>query len=100
MKPKYHICIVLAVSFFIISSCTKTTNTKGIIVTGTAPDTTIYIAGNIGTNAVLWKNGIPDTLSSTISTANQVILAGTDVYVAGVSQGVLNPTYVSPVIET
>ncbi len=101
IKLKHYSGIVLLAAFLIVNSCAKTSNPKGPPGTGTpTPDTTVYIAGNIGTNAVLWKNGTADTLSSTISTANQVILSGTDVYVAGVSQGILNPSTVSPVIQS
>jgi hypothetical protein len=102
MKLRHHSGIVLVVAILIINSCAKTNNPKAPPKgTGTPPpDTTVYIAGNIGTNAVLWKNGVPDTLSSTISTANQVFVSGTDVYVAGISQGILNSLTVAPDIAS
>ena len=50
------------------------------------PGPTVYIAGDNGTNPILWKNGVPDTLSQTTGTAYQVFLTGSDIYVAGVSQ--------------
>jgi hypothetical protein len=101
IKPNYHTYLFWGAWIVIISSCSKTGNSKNPPVPVIPPpDSTVYIAGNIGTNAVLWKNGIPDTLSSTISTANQVLLSGTDVYVAGVSQGVLNSLATAPDIQS
>ena len=54
-----------------------------------APTTTpdVYVAGSIGYDAVLWKNGIANYLTngsiSTTASANSVFVTGTDVYVAG-----------------
>ena len=39
---------------------------------------------------MLWKNGIADTLSSTVGSASQVIVSGNDVYVSGFYQGILD----------
>lgn len=79
-----HNCVLLAAAGFLFASCTKSSNNGGTTPT---PDSTVYIAGYNGSNAILWKNGVADTLSTTSSTANQVIVNGTDVYVAGVAQG-------------
>lgn len=82
----------IVISCFIFASCSKSTNTSGTktdttgTTRSTTSDTTIYIAGNNGTNPVLWKKGIPDTLSPTTGSASQVTVSGSDVYVAGVFQ--------------
>lgn len=82
----------IVISCFIFASCSKSTNTSGTktdttgTTRGITTDTTIYIAGNNGTNPVLWKKGIPDTLSPTTGSASQVTVSGSDVYVAGVFQ--------------
>jgi len=78
-------CFLLMVSCFIFTHCTKNTGGSG---GNTVPpnDTTVYIAGDNGTNPILWKNGKPDTLSQTTGTAYQVLLSGNDVYVSGVIQ--------------
>jgi putative NIF3 family GTP cyclohydrolase 1 type 2 len=66
-------------SFCIIASCTKNTNRAS---PHTGAD--IYVAGDNGTNPVLWKNGSANMLSTSIGTASQVIVSGNNVYVAGV----------------
>jgi hypothetical protein len=76
-SPNY---LLFVFSCFIYVSCTKTTNS---ISANTG--TNIYVAGNNGTNPVLWKNGTANMLSSSVGSANQVIVSGNDVYVAGIS---------------
>jgi hypothetical protein len=78
-------CFLFIVSCFIFTHCTKSTGGTG---GNTVPpnDTTVYIAGDNGTNPILWKNGKADTLSQTSGTAYQVLLSGNDVYVGGVIQ--------------
>ena len=44
----------------------------------------VYVAGvNYSKNAILWKNGVAQQLSSLESSANSVFVVGNDVYVAG-----------------
>jgi hypothetical protein len=96
-----HNCLLFLVTCFIFTSCTKSTNSSGTktdTTKSTTTDTTIYIAGNNGTNPILWKNGTADTLSTTIGSASQVIVSGNDVYVGGISQGNQN-IYSSPVLN-
>jgi hypothetical protein len=83
-----HKCILIAAVGFLFTSCTKTN--KGSSGGTTPPDSTVYIAGYNGANAILWINAIPDTLSSTFSIANQVLVSGSDIYVTGVYQGTPN----------
>ena len=99
MHPFYHNYLLPAVTCFIIASCTKNMNNNGMgpgtkppppVTTPVTPDSTVYIAGYNGANAILWKNGLADTLSTTLGIANQVLVSGTDVYVTGVYQGTLN----------
>jgi hypothetical protein len=97
MHPPYHNWLLPAVTCFIFASCAKNMSNTGTgpgtkpvtPVTPVTPDSTVYIAGYNGANAILWKNGIPDTLSPTLGIANQVLVSGNDVYVAGVYQGTL-----------
>ena len=51
--------------------------------TAAGPD--VYVAGSIGNNAVIWKNGLPTylTTGSSQAAANSVFVSGTDVYVGG-----------------
>jgi hypothetical protein len=70
-------CSIFVFSCFIFASCNK-----NIVSTNTG--TNIYIAGDNGTNPVLWKNGTAEILSSSIGSASQVIISGNDVYIAGV----------------
>ncbi|HEV3223348.1 MAG TPA: hypothetical protein VGZ90_10730 [Puia sp.] len=87
MASFFHNCVLIAAAGFVFTSCTKT-NKGGS--GNPLPDSTVYIAGYNGENAILWKNGVPDTLSSTFGIANQVIVSGSDVYVTGVYQGSAN----------
>ena len=70
---------------FIFTHCTKSTGGGG---GNTIPpnDTTIYIAGNNGTNPILWKNGSPDTLSQTNGSAYQILWSANDFYITGIIQ--------------
>jgi len=81
----HHSGVLFIVSCFIFMHCTKSTGGSG---GNTVPpnDTTIFIAGNNGTNPILWKNGSPETLSQTSGSAYQVLLSGNDIYVTGVIQ--------------
>lgn len=72
---KYAISIF---SIFTCISCSKTDN--GIIYNAGVK---IYVAGDNGSNPVLWKNGVSEILSSTLGSASKVILSEGDVYVAG-----------------
>jgi len=76
--------LLLIVSSFIFTHCTKSTNNGGGN-TIHPYDTLIFIAGNNGTNPILWKNGIPDTLSQTTGSAYQILWSG-DLYVTGIIQ--------------
>jgi hypothetical protein len=84
-------CVLVASAGFIFTSCTKSSNHggKGDTTPPTA-DSTVYIAGNNGVSPILWKNGIPDTLSPTIGDANQIFVSGNDIYVAGSYQHTIN----------
>lgn len=74
---KYKFLLIISL-LLIGNSCTKTNNSTvfnaGIV---------IYVAGDNGTNPVLWKNGVEEILSSTIGSASKVFLSGNDVYAAG-----------------
>jgi hypothetical protein len=53
----------------------------------------IYVAGEENGVAKYWKNGVPVTLpGSTPSVARSIVVAGTDVYVAGVEGNFVNNT--------
>ncbi len=82
-------CVLVATAGFIFTSCTKSSNHGGG-TTPPIPDSTVYIAGNNGVSPILWKNGVPDTLSPTIGDANQVLVSGNDIYVAGSYQHTIN----------
>jgi hypothetical protein len=88
MKSFFQSSLLFATFYVILTSCSKsnvkTTDSGGTV--GKPPDSTVYIAGDNGTNPILWKNGIPDTLSATLGTASQVIVSGNNVYVAGICQ--------------
>lgn len=86
-------CIFFIASCFIFIRCSKSGGNSG----GNTPPPTgpvVYIAGDNGTNPILWKNGIPDTLSQTTGSAYQVLVSGNDVYVGGVYQEI--KMYASP----
>jgi hypothetical protein len=91
MAPITHKFVVFIAFGYLISSCTKSSNGGGTGGTIPVPDSTVYIAGNTGAYPVLWKNGVADTLSPTFGDANQIVLSGTDVYVAGYYQNTINP---------
>jgi hypothetical protein len=65
------------------------TDTCAVTVTASSGPATVYVAGNVGirtsddSRAMLWINGSPQQLSSTVSYANSVCVAGGNVYVAG-----------------
>jgi hypothetical protein len=73
-------CFLFALSNLLFASCAKNTTNTG---SNSGTNTNVYVAGDNGTNPVLWKNGTPEILSSTMGPASQVILSGRDVYVAG-----------------
>jgi|HubBroStandDraft_2_1064218.scaffolds.fasta_scaffold76433_2 hypothetical protein len=52
---------------------------------GTPAGQHVYIAGDNGTNPVLWIDGSPQVLSTSIGSADQVVISGTDIYVAGLA---------------
>ena len=86
MNSQINQYLLYAFSCFIFASCTKTTNDLGNYSNlGTNSGTNIYVAGNNGTNPVIWKNNTPEVLSSSIGYASQIILSGNNVYVAGIS---------------
>ncbi len=91
MVFSFHQYVLIVSAGFLIISCTKNSNSGGSGGTTPTPDSTVYIAGNTGAFPVLWKNGVADTLSSTFGDANQVVLSGNDVYVAGYYQNGSNP---------
>jgi hypothetical protein len=80
MSSYSRIPFLFVIFCFISISCTKSTQNKNIV-----PGTTVYVAGNNGTNPVLWKNGNAETLSESEGYASQVVLYGNDIYVAGIS---------------
>lgn len=53
---------------------------------------TVYVAGDDGVNPVLWIDGKAQTLATDGGFASQVLLAGSEVYVAGVSDQGTNPS--------
>jgi hypothetical protein len=71
--------LLVVFSYFVLVSCTKTTNSAGTV---TGPN--IYVAGDNGTNAILWKNGKAELLSISKGSADQVTVSGNNVYVAGI----------------
>lgn len=71
---------------FIFLSCKKNANSINF---NTATDTNIYVAGTDGSNAVLWKDGTENILSSS-GFASDVVVSGNDVYVAGVADESMN----------
>lgn len=86
MNSFFHLPFLFICLCFFFVSCTKIkeniiTNTN----TGTSTGVNIYVAGNIGNNPVLWKNGTADTLLNSTNTAfaDQIIVSGNDIYVAG-----------------
>jgi len=86
LLPHYHLFVIPCL---ILISCAKTANNGNSVPPHDSTSVTnIYIAGDNGTNPILWKNGIADTLSSTIGSASQVIVSGSDVYVSGFYQGI------------
>ena len=84
---------LLITSCFIFAHCSKSTGNSG---GNTSPPTgpVVYVAGDNGTNPVLWKNGVPDTLSHTTGSAYLVLRSDSDVYVSGVYQEI--KMYASP----
>src|SRR5580704_16665306 len=76
------IFIVLPFFLIVVASCNKI-GLNGD--TNTRPVAGIYIAGDDGTNPILWVNGNATTLSSTGGSASQVTISGSGVYVAGVN---------------
>ncbi len=60
-------------------------NLGNINACSTVAGPNVYVAGSIGNDAVLWKNGVANYLTngSSRSDARSVFVSGTDVYVAG-----------------
>ena len=56
----------------------------------------IYVAGDNGTNPVLWEDGQAKVLSSSMGFADQVLVSGNDIYVAGVYNESNNGTLDGP----
>ncbi len=83
-------CVLVVLAVVVFVSCKKTSNKEGTGGTTTTPDSTVYIAGNNGVSPILWKNGVPDTLSTTIGDAFQIFASGNDIYVAGTYQHTIN----------
>lgn len=50
-------------------------------------DTDVYVVGYQAGKAVYWKNGIKTELSSNNSSANKIIISGSDLYIAGTDNG-------------
>lgn len=67
-------------SIIIVCSCTKTNNSA---VYDAA--ISIYVAGDNGTNPVLWKNGVEEILSHSIGFGSLVTISGNNEYVGGAS---------------
>jgi hypothetical protein len=70
--------LIFIFSLLIIDSCTKT-NDSAVYNAAIS----VYVAGDNGTNPVLWKNGVEEILSTTIGSASKVFVSGNDVYVVG-----------------
>lgn len=78
MKPLHYACLLL-----LLASCRKHSHTPtNTINPGNLP--VIYVTGSNGTNPVLWKDDSAEVLSTSAGYGEQVLVAGTDVYVAGV----------------
>lgn len=62
-----------------------TVNLGSIVACGITGGAGVYVAGNIGSKAVVWKDGIPIILTSGIANAGatSVFVSGNDIYVAG-----------------
>jgi hypothetical protein len=71
----------IAASWLLLAACGK----KSLSATTGTAGQHVYIAGDNGTNPVLWTDSTAQILSPSVGTATQVVKAGDDVYVAGVS---------------
>jgi hypothetical protein len=78
MNSLYQPCLLILFACCLTPSCTKQGNS-------TATGSTIYIAGDNGISPVLWKNGNGSLLSASGGSASQVVVSGSDVYIAGVT---------------
>jgi hypothetical protein len=76
MKKTLFLLLLLA---FVGQGCSKHTGHPG---SGPA---TVYVTGDDGANPILWTNGRAQTLATDGGFGAQVLLAGNDVYVAGLS---------------
>src|SRR5271154_585796 len=79
MNSIFNKSFLFIFSCFIFLCCKKNTNDAN-----TNNGTNIYVAGTNGSSAVLWKNGTANILSSS-GFAGDVVVSGTDVYVAGIA---------------
>lgn len=68
-----------------ISETAKWTRGKAIEVVGDD----VYVAGYENKSAILWKNGVPTTLTdnTTEVSVNDLLISGNDIYVAGADHG-------------
>ena len=76
MKKTLSILLLLAL---VSQGCSKHHDHPA---SGTA---TVYVTGDDGTNPILWTNGKAQTLATSGGFGAQVLLNGSDVYVAGIS---------------
>jgi hypothetical protein len=91
MRPLRHSYLPAAITCLLFAACAKTSQEP--VLTGPA-GTHVYIAGNNGTNPILWTDGSEQMLSQSKGSANQVVKSGVDIYVAGYCGGygaVINP---------
>ena len=75
--------MLITLSCFILLSCSKKSGAPAALIADAAP--TIYVAGDDGANPVLWKNGNATVLSPTGGSASQLLVSGSDLYVAGIT---------------
>ncbi len=77
----FHKRALITLSCLILLSCSKKSGAPAAL--DTDKDPAVYVAGDDGANPILWKNGDATTLSITGGSASQVLLSGSDLYVAG-----------------
>lgn len=79
----FHKSALITLSCLILLSCSKKSSSPSALDVDKEP--TVYVAGDDGANPILWKNGNPTTLSITGGSASQVLVSGSDLYVAGIT---------------